>query len=57
MKEMIGFSFYIFLNMIIDQIYWKTDQIILGIVSGTSAVTIYSIASQLNKYYMDFLQE
>lgn len=54
LKEMIGFSFYIFLNMIIDQIYWKTDQIILGIVSGTSAVTIYSIASQLNKYYMDF---
>ena len=54
MKEMIGFSFYIFLNMIIDQIYWRTDQIILGIFSGTSAVAIYSIASQLNKYYMNF---
>lgn len=53
-KEIIGFSFYIFLNMIIDQIYWKTDQIILGIVSGTSAVAVYSIASQLNSYYRKF---
>ena len=53
-KEMIGFSFYIFLNMIVDQIYWKTDQIILGIISGTSAVAVYSIASQLDNYYMNF---
>lgn len=53
-KEMIKFSFFIFLNMIIDQIYWKTDQIILGIVSGTSAVAVYSIASQLDRYYINF---
>lgn len=53
-KDMLTFSFFIFLNMIIDQIYWKTDQIILGIISGTSAVAIYSIASQLNACYMNF---
>ena len=53
-KEMIVFSFFIFLNMIIDQIYWKTDQIILGIISGTSAVAIYSIASHLDIYYIRF---
>lgn len=53
-KEMIKFSFFIFLNMIIDQIYWKTDQIILGIISGTSAVAVYSIASQLGTYYISF---
>jgi len=53
-KGMIKFSFFIFLNMIIDQIYWKTDQIILGIVSGTSAVAVYSIACQLNTYYILF---
>jgi len=53
-KEMIVFSFFIFLNMIIDQIYWKTDQIILGILSGTSAVAVYSIASQLDRYYINF---
>jgi len=53
-KEMIVFSFFIFLNMIIDQIYWKTDQLILGILSGTSAVAVYSIASQLDRYYINF---
>lgn len=52
--EMIGFSFYVFLSMIIDQIYWKTDQIILGIISGTSAVAVYSIAAQLDSYYIAF---
>lgn len=54
LREMIGFSFYIFLNMIIDQIYWKTDQIILGIISGTSAVAVYSIAAHLDSYYIHF---
>lgn len=53
-KEMSIFSFFIFINMIIDQIYFKTDQIILGIIVGTSAVAVYSIASQLDMYYMNF---
>jgi len=53
-REMIIFAFFVFLNMIIDQIYWKTDQIILGIVSGTSVVAVYSIASQLITYYINF---
>jgi O-antigen/teichoic acid export membrane protein len=53
-KEMTVFSFFIFLNMIIDQIYWKTDQLILGIIAGTSAVAVYSIASQLDTYYRNF---
>src|SRR5690606_8408569 len=52
--EMLGFSFFVFLNMIVDQIYWKTDQVILGIISGTSAVAVYSIAAQLDMYYMNF---
>mgnify|MGYP003937599081 FL=1 len=54
LMEMLGFSFFIFLNMIVDQIYWKTDQVILGIISGTSAVALYSIAAQLDSYYMNF---
>lgn len=54
LKEMGGYSFYIFLNMIIDQIYWSTDQFILGSVSGSISVAVYSIASVLNSYYMNF---
>lgn len=53
-KEIFGYSFYVFLNMIVDKIYWSTDQLILGIVSGTTMVSIYAIGSQINSYYMQF---
>ena len=29
-SEMLGFAFFIFLNTVIDQLYWKTDVLILG---------------------------
>ncbi|WP_163538995.1 oligosaccharide flippase family protein [Gracilibacillus sp. YIM 98692] len=47
LKEMFGFSFFIFITAITDQIFWRSDQIILGIVAGTSSVAIYAIASQI----------
>lgn len=53
-KEIFGYSFFIFLNMIVDKIYWGTDQLILGVVSGTTMVSIYAIGSQLSTYYMTF---
>ena len=53
-REILVFSFFIFMNTIIDQIYWKTGHIILGIISGTSVVAIYSIAIQLVMYYINF---
>ena len=52
--EIIVYSSYIFLNMIVDKIYWSTDQLIIGAVSGTVAVAIYSIGSTFNTYYMSF---
>lgn len=51
-REIIGYSFYIFLNMIVDKINWSSDQFILGIFSGTTAVTLYSIASRLNDMFI-----
>lgn len=54
LKEIIGYSFYIFLNIIVDKINWSADQFILGTVSGTVAVAIYSVASQINGYYLSF---
>lgn len=53
-KEIFTYSFFIFLNMLVDKIYWGTDQLILGAVSGTTMVAIYSIGSTLNAYYMSF---
>lgn len=42
----------VFAVSVIDQIFFKTNQIILGIVSGTAAVAVYSIASLIYMNYM-----
>lgn len=52
--EVAGYAFFIFLNAIMDKIYWGTGQFILGIVSGTIQVAIYAIAMQFMQMYMMF---
>lgn len=42
----------VFAVSLIDQVFWKTNQIILGIISGTTAVAVYSIASLIYMNYM-----
>ena len=53
-KEIAEFSFFIFLNMIIDQINWSVDKFILGRVRGTSAVAIYGVGAMINTLYITF---
>lgn len=53
-KEVLGYSFFIFLNVIVDKLYWSTDQVILGMVSGTALVAIYAVAMQFITLYMMF---
>lgn len=53
-REMFMFSFWIFLNQIVDQINWSVDTVVLGAVSGTIAVSVYGIASTLNGLYKSF---
>ncbi|MYL30783.1 oligosaccharide flippase family protein [Halobacillus halophilus] len=52
LKELFHYSFFIFVTMIMDQIFWRSDQIILGILVGTASVAVYSIGSQIVMYYM-----
>ena len=52
MKEMIVFSSYIFLDIIVDQINWNVDKFLLGRFRGTVAVATYGLAAQLNSYYI-----
>lgn len=52
LHEVGTFSFFIFINMIVDQINWSVDKFILGIFGGTSAVAIYSVGGQINTMYM-----
>ena len=42
----------VFVVILIDQVFFKTNQIILGVVSGTSAVAVYSISSLIYMNYM-----
>lgn len=54
LKEVSIYSFWIFLNAIMDRIYWSTGQFVLGIYKGTIAVAIYAVAIQFQGFYMMF---
>ncbi|MFT4412576.1 lipopolysaccharide biosynthesis protein [Fredinandcohnia humi] len=54
LKEIIIFSLYIFLNLVIGTLYAQTDQFILGIYSGTVAVSIYAIGATFTGYFSGF---
>lgn len=53
-REISVYSFWIFLNAIMDKIYWGTGQFVLGSISGTVAVSIFAIAIMLQGMYMTF---
>lgn len=52
LRNMSKFTFYIFLNQIIDQINWSTDKFLLGRLVNTKAVAVYGVASTLNVQYI-----
>lgn len=54
LKEMWVFTFFIFLNQIIDQINWSVDKFLLGRLAGTTAVAIYGVGGQINTLYLQF---
>ena len=54
LKEVSVYSFWIFLNAIMDRIYWSTGQFILGIYRGAVAIAVYAVSIQLQGMYMMF---
>ena len=52
-QEIFLFSFFIFLNLIIDFLYNSTDALILGAVKGTLAVTTYSFGIYFQSYFQE----
>lgn len=54
LKEMWVFTFFIFLNQIIDQINWSVDKFLLGRFAGTTAVAVYGVGGQINSLYLQF---
>lgn len=54
LKEMWVFTFFIFINQIIDQINWSVDKFLLGRYAGTTAVAVYGVGGQINSMYLEF---
>ena len=54
LKEVSVYSFWVFLNVITEQIYWSTGQLILGVFQGAKVVAVYAVAIQLKHLYYMF---
>lgn len=52
--EIVGLSATVLLGCIADQIFWKTDQVILGKLFSTTVVAVYSVGAQIYMMYMQF---
>ena len=52
LKEMAAFTFFIFLNQIIDQVNWAVDKFLLVRMIGPAMVTVYSIGALINSMYL-----
>lgn len=52
-KEIFAYSFYIFLNAIVDKINWSVDNFILGAICGTVVTSVYAVAGQINTLFIN----
>ena len=51
-KSLFLYTSFIAINLIVDQINWNTDKILLGRFKGTDSVAVYSVGYTLYQYYM-----
>ena len=54
LKEVSVYSFWIFLSVIMDRIYWNTGQFVLAVYDNTATVAVFAVAIQLSIMYMSF---
>jgi O-antigen/teichoic acid export membrane protein len=47
-REMLGFSFYVFIGTIVDMLFWATDKVILGMIASSVAVAVYNVGGTFN---------
>jgi len=51
-RDIFIFTSFIAINIVVDQVNWNVDKILLGRFLGTSAVAVYSIGALLFSFYM-----
>lgn len=51
-REMLGFSAFVFIGSLVDMLFWATDKVILGMLVSTVAVAIYNVGGTFNNILM-----
>ncbi len=54
LREMSGYTLYVFLGIVVENVNWSIGRLLLAWCHGTAAVSIYALAAQLNVYYLTF---
>ena len=47
-REMIGFSVFVFIGSLVDMLFWATDKVILGMLASSVAVAVYNVGGTFN---------
>jgi len=53
-RPVAAYSAPIFVAMLVELIYWKLDNLIIGALAGAAMVAVYAIGVMFNKYFMSF---
>jgi O-antigen/teichoic acid export membrane protein len=54
LRELVAYSSLIFVNMLVDQVYWRLGHLVLGATAGAAAVAVFAVAMQIASYYKQF---
>ena len=54
LREMSGYTLYVFLGIVVENVNWSIGRLLLAWCHGTAAVSIFALAAQLNVYYLTF---
>lgn len=53
-KEVLGYSLVVFINLILNQIIWNVDSVIISIRLSTTMVTVASVGSTFSSLFFNF---
>lgn len=56
LKKLFNYTAFIAINIVVDQINWNMDKVIIGRFRGTSSVAIYSVGYTVHSSYMSMAQ-
>lgn len=54
LKDIAQFAGFIILQGVMDQLNWQVDKFILARVAGTQQISVYTVGSTFNNYYITF---